>query len=104
MRPRLGDFPSAHYSWMMGDGTGLEGPGERSGITMFIHLALWAVVGLGAGPGRLATATGILEPGGTAVVTVPAPDEARARSVVISLEQPGRLAPAAPIEATIAFG
>src|SRR4051812_33861788 len=71
---------------------------------MFVHLAFWAVVGLGAGPEGLPTIEGSLEPGRTAQVTVPAAGEARGRSFLISLNQPGRLAPAVPFSASLTFG
>ncbi len=71
---------------------------------MAVSLAwMWMVAG--ASVAGLAGAEGSLEPGRTAtVLTIPAPEAARTVALVIALEQPGALAPAAPLSATVNIG
>jgi HEAT repeat protein len=72
----------------------------------YIHLAFWAAVGLSAAsePEGLPSSEGMLEPGRTTQVTIPAPSDARTRSILVALKRPGRLSPAAPIEVRLTFG
>ncbi|SIO43394.1 HEAT repeat-containing protein [Singulisphaera sp. GP187] len=71
---------------------------------MLGNLACWVAVVLGADAGRLPNLEAEAHAGRPASVEIPAAPVSRTLSVSISLTQPGRLAPAAPIAVTLAFG
>jgi HEAT repeat protein len=54
--------------------------------------------------GVLPSESGRLEPGGTAVVEIPAVDADRTLSVLVTLERPSRLEPGVPLAATVDLG
>src|SRR6266550_4590501 len=71
---------------------------------MLLNLACWVAVVLGAKGEGLPGLESDLQPGRPVKVEVPASPVSRTLSVTISLRQPGRLTPAAPIVATVSIG